>query len=62
MIFLALPLMKCIYFVSLDEINDVFIAKDLNIPGFQIRVRIKKLSSLFLILNICCGYSKEPSQ
>ena len=30
--------------------------------GLQIRVRIGKLFSLFLILNICCGYSKEPSQ
>ena len=26
------------------------------------RVRIGKLFSLFLIQNICCGYSKEPSQ
>ena len=31
-------------------------------PGLQIRVRIGKLVSLFLIQNICCGYSKEPSQ
>ena len=30
--------------------------------GLQIRVRIGKLVSLFLIQNICCGYSKEPSQ
>ena len=29
--------------------------------GLQIRVRIGKLVSLFLIQNICCGYSKEPS-
>ena len=28
----------------------------------QIRVRIGILFSLFLIRNICCGYSKEPSQ
>ena len=33
-----------------------------NPPGLQIRVRIGKLVSLFLIQNICCGYSKEPSQ
>ena len=33
-----------------------------GIPGLQIRVRIEKLFSLFLIQNICCGYSKEPSQ
>ena len=31
-------------------------------PELQIRVRIGKLFSLFLIQNICCGYSKEPSQ
>ena len=30
--------------------------------GLQIRVRIEKLFSLFLIQNICCGYTKEPSQ
>ena len=30
--------------------------------GLQIRVRIGKLFSLFLMQNICCGYSKEPSQ
>ena len=33
-----------------------------DIAGLQIRVRIEKLFSLFLIQNICCGYSKEPSQ
>ena len=31
-------------------------------PGLQIRVRIGILFSLFLIQNIWCGYSKEPSQ
>ena len=30
--------------------------------GLQIRVCIGKLFSLFLLQNICCGYSKEPSQ
>ena len=30
-------------------------------PGPQIRVRNRKLFSLFLNQNICCGYSKEPS-
>ena len=30
--------------------------------GLQIRLRIGKLFSLFLMQNICCGYSKEPSQ
>ena len=32
------------------------------LPGLQIRVHIGKLFSLFLIQNICCGYSKEQSQ
>ena len=31
-------------------------------PGRQVRVPIGKLFSLFLIQNICSGYSKEPSQ
>ena len=30
--------------------------------GLHIRVCIGKLFSLFPIQNICCGYSKEPSQ
>ena len=30
--------------------------------GLQISVGNGKLVSLFLIQNICCGYSKEPSQ
>ena len=33
-----------------------------ELTDLQIRVRIGKLFSLFLIQNICCGYSKEPSQ
>ena len=37
-------------------------ALDLITTGLQIRVRIGKLFSLFLIQNICCGYLKEPSQ
>ena len=32
------------------------------VTELQIRVCIGKLFSLFLIQNICCGYSKEPSQ
>ena len=32
------------------------------VPGLHIKVCIGKLFSLFLIQNICCGYSKEPSQ
>ena len=30
--------------------------------GLQIRVRTEKLLVLFFNQNICCGYSKEPSQ
>ena len=37
------------------------LSSDLN-SGLQIRVRIGELFSLFVIQNICCGYSKEPSQ
>ena len=33
-----------------------------TLAGLQMKVRIGKLFSLFLIQNICCGYSKEPSQ
>ena len=35
---------------------------ELVITGVQIRVRTGKLFFLFLNQNICCGYSKEPSQ
>ena len=34
----------------------------LGLAGLQIRVCIGNLFSLFLIQNICCEYSKEPSQ
>ena len=30
--------------------------------GLKLRVCTKKLIFLFLNQNICCGYSKEPSQ
>ena len=33
-----------------------------NMPSLKIKVCIEKLFSLILIQNICCGYSKEPSQ
>ena len=39
------------------EVIDMF-----HHAGLQIRVRIGKLLSLFLIQNICFGHSKEPSQ
>ena len=32
------------------------------LSGLQIKVRIGKLFSLFLVQNISCGFSKEPSQ
>ena len=54
---------------SLSESTQIFfkggfrILKNLRTQsGLQIRVRIGKLFSLFLIQNICFGYSKEPSQ
>ena len=31
-------------------------------PGLKLRVRNENLIFLFLNQNICCGYSKEPSQ
>ena len=31
-------------------------------PDLLLRLRTKMLIFLFLIQNICCGYSKEPSQ
>ena len=37
-------------------------SRNIQGSGLQIRVHIGKLCSLFLIQNICCGYSKEPSQ
>ena len=49
-------------------VNCLFISVDLKsgrrdvVSGLQIRVPFGKLFSLFLIQNICCGYSKEPSQ
>ena len=36
--------------------------KVLETSGLQIRVCIENLFSLFLIKDVCCGYSKETSQ
>ena len=33
-----------------------------NISGLQIRVYNQNIFFLFVNQNICCGYSKEPSQ
>ena len=40
---------------------DIISGSDI-VSGLQIRVHIGKLFSLFLIQNICCGYSKESSR
>ena len=42
----------------------MYICKDQlgTVLGLYLRVRTKKLLFLFLNQNICCGYSKEPSQ
>ena len=45
-----------------DNSKHILKVKRKIISGLQIRVRIGKLFSLFLIQNICCGYSKKPSQ
>ena len=37
-------------------------SKSVSDTGLQIRVPIGNLISSFLTKNICCGYSKEPSQ
>ena len=45
--------------------NSIWFSVSMSIqgsPGLKIRVCTKKLIFLFLIQNICCGYSKEPSQ
>ena len=60
--FLPWPIFQghsCIEVATIDRDGDIcfFCAIDL-----QIRVDIGKLFSLFLIQNICCGYSKELSQ
>ena len=52
--FLCLPLCWTITFLTLC-------VRYVN-SGPQIRVRIRIVFSLFLIQNICCGYSKEPSR
>ena len=45
---------------TLQDVYTIF--GNIFIAGLQKRVRIGKLFSLFLIQNICCGYSKEPYQ
>ena len=38
------------------------VACQIGNPGLKLRVCIEKLIFLFFNQNICCGYSKEPSQ
>ena len=45
-----------------EKNHEPFTISTLHAAGLQIRVRIGKLFSLFLIRNIRCGYAKEPSQ
>ena len=54
--------MSEIQFDFLNRILLLLLLLLLLLSGLQIRVCIGKLFSLFLIQNICCGYSKEPSQ
>ena len=48
--------------LSLNSINQFLEEEFQGDGGLQIRVHYGKLFSSFLIQNICCGYSKEPSQ
>ena len=49
---------------KLPFVNKTLVLSSFEWPltGLQIRVCIGKLFSLFLIQNICFGYSKEPLQ
>ena len=52
-------------YVKKDRFENICIftlKNDVSLAVLQIRERIEKLITLFLIQNICCGYSKEPSQ
>ena len=44
------------------QVLEHYIYGSTNNSGLHIREHIGKLFSLLLIQNICCGYSKEPSQ
>ena len=53
------------YYISspTGDINKGILKKAfVHISGLHLRVDTKKLDFLFLNQNICCGYSKEPSQ
>ena len=54
-------------FLGNDELDPDTVTKDDNASmyqysGFYLRVRNRKIIFLLLNQNICCGYSKEPSQ
>ena len=53
-------IVESVQFLNEDTFDDEVDSDDDS--GLQIRVRTGKLVSLFLIQNICCGYTKEPSQ
>ena len=48
--------------VSNSRLNMVVHDRERHISGLLLRVHNKNLIFLFLNQNICCGYSKEPSQ
>ena len=50
------------YLSKYDLLKTYWPTEPLHNSGLQIRACIVKLFSLSLIQNICCGYSKEPSQ
>ena len=47
-----LPFLMCVHTVRAQT----------TLTGLKLRVRNENLIFLFLNQNICCGYSKEPSQ
>ena len=48
--------------VSNGKLNMVVRDRERHISGLLLRVHNENLIFLFLNQNICCGYSKEPSQ
>ena len=49
--------------IQFNFLNNILLLLLLSLlSGLQIRVHIEKFFFLVLIQNICCGYSKEPSQ
>ena len=72
-VFLAIVFIKYVSFCKLLFCACIFILINLfslnlskhiilKLTGLLLRVRKRKIIFLFLNQNICCGYSKEPSQ